>query len=256
MALKQILCRDCLLFHCFFGGKKRIAFKSSLNLCYYSLIVEAFWFAYNQVQNIVAQPLFSLQKYAYSLPIAPIQCWESMKIVWNCSDGCLVHLAGLKHKKSTLKLGEEGLCHKFCGWLSESQKLFWQWFTLADAFKHFWISLQISFILFKLLLQVSLIWKGVSSFDFIFCPWVTTRNTPSTTRNTKLTMFFRWITTRNTHNTEFFLKNIFLKKCSFTRVTRYNSPKNRVNWVLGVVLGVVLHVDFLVTRFCLAFALP
>ena len=40
------------------------------------------------------------------------------------SDGCLVHLAGLKLKKSALKLGEEGLCRNFCGWLSESQKSF------------------------------------------------------------------------------------------------------------------------------------
>ena len=29
------------------------------------------------------------------------------EIVWNCSDACLVHLADLKLKKSTLKLGEE-----------------------------------------------------------------------------------------------------------------------------------------------------
>ena len=40
---------------------------------------------------------------------------ESVKINWNCSDGCLVHLAGLNLKKSTLKLGEEGLCHNFVG---------------------------------------------------------------------------------------------------------------------------------------------
>ena len=70
-------------------------------------------------------------------PVPPIQCRESVKIVWNCSDGCLIHLARLKPKKTTLKLGKEGLCHNFCGWLSESQKLFLQEFTLADAFKTF-----------------------------------------------------------------------------------------------------------------------
>ena len=48
---------------------------------------------------------FFLKKYAYSPPTSHIQCWESVKIVSNCSDGCLVHLAGLKLKNSTLKLG-------------------------------------------------------------------------------------------------------------------------------------------------------
>ena len=56
-------------------------------------------------------------------PIPLIQCLESVKVVWNCSDGCLVHLGGLKLKKSTLgegdlstlvQLGEGGLCHNFC----------------------------------------------------------------------------------------------------------------------------------------------
>ena len=54
-----------------------------------------------------------------------------------------------------------------------------------------------------------------------------------------------------------FLKNFF-SKCSVTCVTRYNSPKNPANWMLLMVLRVVLRVlliDFLVTRFCLAFTL-
>ena len=53
------------------------------------------------------------------------------------------------------------------------------------------------------------------------------------------------------------LKNIYIYflKCSATRCC---SPKNPANWELSVVLRVVLRVlrvDFLVTRFCLAFAL-
>ena len=65
---------------------------------------------YNQSQNIVAQP-----KYAHSLfpLIPPTHCLESVKFVWNCSEGCLVHLGGIKLKKSTLKLEEGGLCHNF-----------------------------------------------------------------------------------------------------------------------------------------------
>ena len=84
--------------------------------------------SYNQSRNTVVTKYcgpFFLKKYGYS-----------------------------SRKKSTLKLGEGGLRHNFYGWLSESQKLFWQGFTLQDAFKHFTISLQISFILFILPLQV------------------------------------------------------------------------------------------------------
>ena len=35
---------------------------------------------------------------------------EKVKNGWNCCDGCLVHLTGLKLNKSTLKLGKGGLC--------------------------------------------------------------------------------------------------------------------------------------------------
>ena len=114
-----------------------------------------FLFAYLQsVTKYYGTTPFFHKKFAYNTPIPPSQCWESVKIVLNCSDGCLVHLGGLKRKKSTLKLGEGGLFHSFCGWLSESQNLFWQGFTLADAFKHFKINSQLSFILFILPLQV------------------------------------------------------------------------------------------------------
>ena len=87
-------------------------------------------YCYNQSQNIVAQSLFSLKNMhaAPRLPppstISPIQYWESVKIVWNCADGCLLHLAGLKLKNSTLKVGEGCLCHNFCRWLSERQNYF------------------------------------------------------------------------------------------------------------------------------------
>ena len=60
---------------------------------------------------------------------------------------------------------------------------------------------------------------------------------------------------RNTRNTTFSKKYIIFFNCSVTRGIRYNSPKNPENWMLRVVLRVVLRVAFLVTRFCLAFAL-
>ena len=41
-------------------------------------------------------------------PVSSLLNVESVKIVCNCSDGCLVHLAGLKLKKSILKLGKKG----------------------------------------------------------------------------------------------------------------------------------------------------
>ena len=50
----------------------------------------------------MAQPLFSIKRKLTS-PIPPILCLESVKIVWNCSDG---KSGRLKLKKSTLKLGK------------------------------------------------------------------------------------------------------------------------------------------------------
>ena len=55
-----------------------------------------------------------------------------------------------------------------------------------------------------------------------------------------------------------FFKNIYFFKCSVTGVTHYNSPKNPANWVLHLVLHIVLcvlRIDFVVTCFCLVFAL-
>ena len=62
----------------------------------------------NQSQNAVAQPLFFL-KNSYSSYLLPIPH------LWNCSDGCLLHLAHLKLKKSTLKLGERVCATIFVG---------------------------------------------------------------------------------------------------------------------------------------------
>ena len=38
-------CRACLLLYCFFGNKKRRAYKSFLDLRFHPLIIEFFWFA-------------------------------------------------------------------------------------------------------------------------------------------------------------------------------------------------------------------
>ena len=77
----------------------------------------------NQSQNIVVQPLFTLKNMFIAPPIPPIECWESVTIFWNWSDDCLVHLAGLKLKMLTLKLGGGvyvtifvGDCLKFKNW--------------------------------------------------------------------------------------------------------------------------------------------
>ena len=67
------------------------------------------------------------KKYAYS-PQSPLFNVERVWKLFGIADGCLVHLAGLKLKKPTLKLGKGGLCQNFCGWLCRSQKLFWQGF--------------------------------------------------------------------------------------------------------------------------------
>ena len=40
---------------------------------------------------------------------------ERVTIVWNCSDGWLMHLAGLKLKNPTLKLGKGGCATIFVG---------------------------------------------------------------------------------------------------------------------------------------------
>ena len=89
-----------------------------------------YFYIYNQSQSIMAQPLFFFKNVLTAPPPPPP---PSPPHDW------LVHLpgSGLKLKKLTLKLGEEGLCYNFLGWLSESQKLFWQGFTSADVFKHF-----------------------------------------------------------------------------------------------------------------------
>ena len=88
-------------------------------------------FCYNQSQKIVAQPFFFLKNMSPPPPfIRLIHCWESVK-------NRLELLWCLKRKKSTLKLGDEGFCHNFCEWLSVSQKLSWQGFNFADAFKLF-----------------------------------------------------------------------------------------------------------------------
>ena len=57
-------------------------------------------------QPTISHKIF-LKKYAYSPLLHPrysmLRCWDSVKIVWNCSDGCLVHLAGLKLVGDCLK---------------------------------------------------------------------------------------------------------------------------------------------------------
>ena len=56
---------------------------------------------------------FFLKKYAYSPPplsTSSLFNVEKVKNGWNCWDGCLVHLTGLKLNKSTLKLGKGSLC--------------------------------------------------------------------------------------------------------------------------------------------------
>ena len=66
-----------------------------------------------------------LKKYAYSHPIPSIQCWESVKIVWNCSDGYLVHLVGLKLEKINIETGRRGFILQFLWvivWKSKKKK--------------------------------------------------------------------------------------------------------------------------------------
>ena len=46
-------------------------------------------------------------------PPFPVFNAESVEIVLNCSDGCLVHLASLKLKKETVKLREGGFVLQF-----------------------------------------------------------------------------------------------------------------------------------------------
>ena len=108
---------------------------------------------------------FFLKKHAYSSAIPPVQCWESVKIVWNFYDGCLVYLADLKLKKSTLKLREGGLCHNFCGWLS---KIILTGIYLSRCLQTFSNKFTNKLHILHTASTGSLILKGVLSFDLIF----------------------------------------------------------------------------------------